>query len=158
MVTDLWFDRDLDDISRRGGMLYASYPGAVWAVLLSELVYPDDVEQESDQILGHFGAFAHGVGHLLLGDGVQLSASLEQWATVPNVPMAQLGSWVPCLVSIDGSAQLALHRDFDGLRVFASTWSARHLTIVTPSREVTATLVHRDDLAVPPPGHDQHGG
>lgn len=139
-------------------MLYAARSGAAWAVLLMELVYPDDLEQESDQLLGHYGASAHGVGHLLLGVDVQLSPSLEQWASAQHVPAAQLGSWVPCLVSIDGAAQLALARDFDDLRVFATTWAGQHVTILTPSTEDIVTLVRRDDLNAPPPGWDQYGG
>ena len=154
----LWFDRNLGDVFRRGTTLYASPPGAVWAVMLTELVFPGDLEQESKQLLGLYGASAGGAGHLLLGDGVQLPPTLERWATVPDVPAAQLGSWVACLVSIDGAEQLALSRDFQGSRVFATTWSGRHLTVLVPSAETTVALRHRSDVDAPPLGWDQRGG
>jgi hypothetical protein len=148
-MTGLWFDRELGRLSRRGGMVHAAHHGTVWAVLVTDLVHPGDLAQESRELLGYLGAAAHGIGHLLLGDGVHLSAELADWGTAPDIPLAELGRWVPALISIDGSAQLALTRDFHGLRVFASIWSAQYLTLVTPSAEATATLVHRDD--VPPP-------
>jgi hypothetical protein len=72
--------------------------------------------------------------------------------------MAQLGSWIPCLVAIDGVAQLAVSRDFDGVRAFATTLAGEHLTIVAPSSESMVTLVHRSDLDAPPPGKDHLGG
>ncbi len=158
-MTDLWFDRELGDVSRRGTMLFASSPGEVWAVLIQDLVFADDVGQESDQLLGHYGADVHGMGHLLRGDGVPLPPSLEKWATVPDVPMAQLGGWVPGLITIGGAAQLALTRNFDEVRVHATTWAGQHLMVLCPAElPIAAALVHRSDLNAPPPGWDQHGG
>ncbi|HEY0487689.1 MAG TPA: hypothetical protein VGD72_15690 [Mycobacteriales bacterium] len=157
-MAELWFDRELGPLSRRGSMLYTSRPDGIWAVLRAERTHPADLDQESGELLGLYGASAHGVGHLLLGDAVRLPPSLEQWSTAPTVPMAQLGSWVPRLLSIDGASQLALTRDFDGLRVFATTWSDQHLTVVAPSTESTAVLRQHDELDAPPPGWDQHGG
>jgi hypothetical protein len=157
-MINLWFDRDLGDVSSWGGVIYASHPDGVWAVHLTELVYPNNLELESDQILAHLGSAVGGIGYLLLQRDVGLSASLEHWSTAQGRPAAELGGLVPALISIDGSAQLALRRDFDGLRIFATTWSGRHLTVITPTAGLTAALVHRDDLDLPPPGHDQRGG
>jgi hypothetical protein len=88
---------------------------------------------------------------------VRLPSSLEQWSTAPGLPMAQLGSWVPRLISIDEHSHLALTRDFDGLRIFATTWTDQHLTVVVPSTESTAILRQQGNLDAPPPGWDQHG-
>jgi hypothetical protein len=156
-MTELWFDREFGPLSRRGAMLYASRPDGIWAVLRTERTHPADLDQESDELLGLYGASVHGVGHLLRGDDVRLPSNLEQWSTAPSVPMAQLGSWAPCLISIDEYSHLALTRDFDGLRVFATTWTDQHLTIVVPSTESTAVLLHHQHLDAPPPGWDQHG-
>jgi hypothetical protein len=156
-MTDLWFDREFGRLSRRGTMLYTTRPDGIWAVLRAERTHPDDLGQESEELLGLYGASVHGVGHLLLGDDVRLPPSLERWSTAPNVPMAQLGPWVPRLISIDEFSHLALTRDFDGLRIFATTWTDQHLTIVVPSTEPTAVLLRQEDLDAPPPGWDQHG-
>lgn len=139
-------------------MLFASPPGEVWAVLTQDLAFGDDVGQESHELLGLYGAAVHGAGHVLLGERVLLPPGLERWATVPDVPMAQLGGWAAGLVTIGGAAQLALSRDFDQVRVHATTWGGQHLTVLCPSYVVEAALVHRGDLNAPPPGWDQHGG
>ncbi len=156
-MTDLWFDRDLGALTRRGNLLYATPPGEVWAVERTERVFPDDLAQESKELLGLFGAMVHVVGNFLVRDGVQLPTSLDHWATSPDRPAAKLGKWTPCLISIDGSVHLALSRSFDTLRTFATTWHDQHVAILTPATRATATLVHRDDLDVPPHGYDQHG-
>ncbi|MCW2568156.1 MAG: hypothetical protein JWN54_2253 [Mycobacterium sp.] len=156
-MTELWFDREFGRLSRRGAMLYASGPDGIWAVLRADRTYPADLDQESAELLGLYGASVHGVGHLLLGDDVRLPSSLEQWSTAPGLPMAQLGSWVPRLISIDEHSHLALTRDFDGLRIFATTWTDQHLTVVVPSTESTAVLRQQGNLDAPPPGWDQHG-
>jgi hypothetical protein len=156
-MTELWFDREFGRLSRRGAMLYASGPDGIWAVLRADRTYPADLDQESAELLGLYGASVHGIGHLLLGDDVRLPSSLEQWSTAPGLPMAQLGSWVPRLISIDEHSHLALTRDFDGLRIFATTWTDQHLTVVVPSTESTAILRQQGNLDAPPPGWDQHG-
>lgn len=156
-MSDLWFTRELSDISRRGTMLFASCPGEVWAVLTEDLVYADDHALESDQLLGSYGALASGVGHLLLGAGVQLPSELKQWATARDRPAADLGGWAPGLVLVDALPRLALSRDFDGLRVFATTLSGQHLGVVVPPAETIPALVMRE-VDAPVPGWDQHGG
>ncbi len=65
-MTDLWFDREFATVSRWGGMLWASHPSGVWAVMTQNLVYPDDIGLESGQLLGHFGGAVIGIGALLL--------------------------------------------------------------------------------------------
>jgi hypothetical protein len=156
-MADLWFSRELGGLTRRANMLYAAPPGEVWAVEDTELVFADDLDQESKELLSLFGAMVHRIGHALTRDNVPLPATLQTWATTPDVPMARLGKWAPGLISVDGTAHLALSRSFDTIRAFATTWSAQHLAILTPATQTTATLVHRDDLDVPPHGYDQHG-
>lgn len=157
-MTTLWFDRDLGPVVRRGALLYAPSPEGVWAVLSAERTYPEDIGEESDQLLGLYGAAVHGIGHLMLGDGVPLPDEFTAWATAPTVPMAQLSRWEPVLLSVDGSAQLALARTFDRLRVVTTTLHDVHLTVVTPSDAGPVVLRHLDDLDVPPPGSDGRGG
>lgn len=158
-MSDLWFDQDLGDVSRRGTMLYVSRPGEVWAVLTQDLVFPDDVGQESEQLLGHYGAAVHGIGQALLGEGCLLPPDLKRWATAADVPAAHLGGWAPGLITIGGVAQLAMRRDFNDVQVHATTWAGQHLTVLCPSAlPAAAALVQRSDLTVPPFGWDQHGG
>ena len=156
-MTDLWFDRELGRLSRRGALLYAARADGIWAVLVSERTFPDDLGQESHEALGLYAASATGAGHLLLGDGVALPAELAQWSTAPTAPLSQLGPWEPCLISVNRSAQLALSHDFGGLRAWATTCADRHITALTPSSDPLPALVERDDLDAPPPGWDQHG-
>jgi hypothetical protein len=153
-MTDLWFEQELENISRRGALLFAVRPGGVWAVLTQELVSADDLALESGELLGLYGAAVHGVGHLLLGAGVALPTELEHWATAPDVPMAALGSWIPRVISIDGSAQLALGRDFDSLRAVATTGAGRHVLCIAPSAQTVVKLVTGDLDA---PDWDQQG-
>lgn len=157
-MSDPWFARDFAvRISRRGTMLFTSSPGEVWATIWQDLTYPDDIPLESDQLLGHYGALVHGAGHLLLGDGVQLPPELHEWAFAPDRPAAELGGWEPQLLLVDGATQLALTREFGGLRAFASTSSGRHLLVLAPSSVAVPELVH-GPVDAPPFGHDQHGG
>lgn len=147
-MTNLWFAHESGELFNRGGMLYASRPGGVYAVYLWEPVYPRDLAQESDQLLGHYGSSAGGIGHLLLGNGLRLSPSLEQWTNERNIPAADLRPWTPCLISIDGAYQLALVHDFDDARVYATTWASQHLTVLTPTTDPPPALLHHDDLTV----------
>lgn len=156
-MSDLWFDDDQDRISRRGGMLYVSRPDGVWAVLATDRTFPDDLAQESAELLGLYGAAVHGIGHLLLGDEICLPRDLEQWAMTPNLPMAQLGGWNPVLISVDGDACLALARDFGSHRVYTTTLGDSHLTVLAPA-DSTVILHSSDSLTAPPRGWDSHGG
>jgi hypothetical protein len=72
------------------------------------------------------------------------------------VPAAELGSWMPGLISIDGYAQLALTRDFADARIFATTWNDEHIVALAPYTERTAALQHSDSLNAPPPGLHEH--
>ena len=135
-------------------MLYASGPDGLWAVLVQERTHPTDVGQESAELPGLYGAAVHGIGHLLQGDGVVLPPVFASWATAPDVPLGGFGPWRPCLVTVDGSAQLALTHDLDDLQVLATTWKDVHVVVVTPAGPVVV-LVHRDDLDAPARGWDQ---
>lgn len=157
-MSDLWFARDFGvRISRRGTMLFTSSPGEVWATIGEDLTFPDDPALESDQLLGHYGAFVGGAGYQLLGDGVQLPRELEQWSTERDRPAAELGGWQPGLMLIDGSTRLSLTREFGSLRAFASTFSGRHLLVLAPSSVAVPELV-TGPVDAPPFGYDQHGG
>jgi hypothetical protein len=159
-VTDLWFDRDLGRLDRRGGMLYAARPGELWAVYREELAVPgvpQDPAQQARELLGEYGSMLHGAGHLLVGDGVALPPSLEAWAIAQDRPAAELGGWEPSLVTVDGEAHLALRRDFGDLRFFATTFGGGHLIALTPGSQAVASLLRRDDLDAPAPGWDQFG-
>lgn len=138
-------------------MIYASGLDGVWAVAVTERTFRDDLVEESRELMGLYGALVHGIGHLLLSDGVSLPPKLAEWSTAPSVPLAQLGLWEPSLVSIDGASQLALTRDFDNARVFMTTHVDQHVIALSPSSELTAVLSHRDDLHAPAAGWDQHG-
>lgn len=155
-MSELWFPQALGGVSRRGTMLYASGPDGVWVVHEQELVHPSDPAQEAAELLGQYGALVHGVGDLLLTAGVPLPGPLAEWATAPDVPMAQLGGWAPGLVLADGVSHLAHVRAFDDTCAFASTWGGRHILVLTPSSESVPVLVTRD-VPAPPPGWDQHG-
>jgi hypothetical protein len=134
-------------------MLYAfPAPGALWAVLVCELTYPENLDQESDQLLGQLGALAHGVGHLLLGAGVDLPVGLKRWATEPDVPMAELGSWIPGLVSVDETPYCALARDFGTLRVAVTLWSGLYVVLLVPAGEGTPALSTSGEVQRPPFG------
>jgi len=111
-------------------------------VLTQDLVYPDDLALESDQLLGHYGAGWGGIGHLLLSDGVALPPELGHWATARDVPASQLGSWVPRLVTFDGAPQVSLSRDFGTLWAFATTYAGRHVLGLAPSTEELVKLVN----------------
>ena len=140
-------------------MLY-SCAGELWAVHRQGLAIPgvpEDLAQQARELLGDYGSLAGGTGHLLLGDGVALPPSLEKWASARDRPAAELGGWEPTLVTIDDGAHLALRRDFDDLRAFATTFGDEHLIVLTPVSEEVVRLVHRDDLDAPPPGWDQFG-
>jgi len=143
-MTDLWFDRDLDRIAHRGALVYTARPGRVWAVLVTERTFPDDLGQESAELLGTYGAAAHGIGHLLLGDGVTLPRDLERWATAPDIPSAELGGWHPVLLSVDDHACLAVARDFGDHRVHATTLADGHLTVLAPRTTSPVRLRHRE--------------
>lgn len=155
---DLWFARDLGvRLSRRGAMLFTSSPGEVWATMGQDVIYGDDPALESDQLLAHYGALVHGIGHLLLGADVQLPPELQEWAFAPDRPAAELGGWEPQLLLVDGTTRLSLRREFGGLRAFASTSSGRHLLVLAPSSVAVPELV-TGPVDAPPSGHDQHGG
>jgi hypothetical protein len=156
-MTDLWFDRELSDISRGGGVLYASRPGQLWAIHLTQLVH-SDTQQESTELLGLYGSAAEGIGYSLLKHGQSLPPSLEEWATARSVPAADLGGWQPTLVTIDGQAHLALTRTFETVNVFATTWNDQHVTALTPATETVAHLIHTDLPDVQPPDWEQSGG
>lgn len=155
-ITELWFARDVGDVHRWGTMLYASAPGEVWAIARDEPVYVD-LAQESDQLRAHYGAFVEGIGYGLFQENVPLPPRFEKWAAERDVPAARIGPWIPRLISIDGAGHLALSRDYEHLRVFATTSVGQHLTILAPAAEPTVTLVHRE-LDVEPPGWGQSGG
>lgn len=156
-MTDLWFDDDQGRISRRGGMLYVARPDGVMAVLVTDRTFASDLAQESAELLGLYGAAAHGIGHLLLGDEIRLPRDLEQWATTPNVPAAQLGGWYPVLISIDGKACLALARSFESHCVYATTLGDSHLTVLAPT-DCPVILRASYSLNAPPREWDRHGG
>jgi hypothetical protein len=157
-MADLWFTRDLGRLERHGALLYTVAPGGVWAVLRLERTFPGDLAQESAELLGTYGALAHGVGHLLAGDGVVLPPEFLHWATAPNVPADQLGAWEPALIEVDGAAQTALARRFGGLTLFAATWEDEHLALLLPTAEARPEIVLVDDLEAPAPGGEAHGG
>lgn len=141
-------------------MLYATRPGELWAVHRQGLAIPgvpEDLARQAGELLGDYGSQAGGTGHLLLGDGVALPPSLEKWASARDRPAAELGGWEPTLVEIDAGVHLALRRDLDDLRVFATTFGGEHLIVLTPAREEVVRLAHRDDLDAPPPGWDRSG-
>jgi hypothetical protein len=160
VVAALWFDRNFGRLTRRGGLLYAALPGELWAVHRQELYtegVPEDLAQQGRETLGHYGALASGTAHLLIGDEITLPPSLHEWGFAPDRPAAELGGWEPTLITIDGGAHLALRRDLDELRVFATTFGAEHLLALTPASEEVVRLVFRDDLDAPAPGWDQFG-
>ena len=159
-VTDLWFDRDLGRLGRRGGMLYVSRPGELWALhrrILAIPGVPDDLAQQARELLGDYGAFVGGAGFLLLFDDVTLPPELEKWSSHRDRPAAELGGWEPTLITIDDREVLALRRDFDEVRAFATTFGGEHLSVLAPASEGVVRLVHRDDLDAPPFGWDQFG-
>lgn len=131
-MTELWFDRDTGPSRRRGTLRYAVRADGVWALRTDRLTHPSDVAEESAELLGLYGAAAHGIAHLLLGDGVGLPAELERWAVAPDRPAAALGGWKPVLITIDGRASLGLTREFGDQRVFVTTLSGQHLTGLAP--------------------------
>lgn len=159
-MTDLWFDRNLGRLARRGGMLYVSRHAELWAVHRQGLAFPgvpDDSAQQARELLGDYGGLAGCTGHLLLGAGVALPPSLEQWGGAPDRPAAELGGWEPTLLTIDNMAYLALRRNFDDVRALATTFGGEHLSVLTPAAEDVVRLVHRDHLDAPPLGSDQFG-
>jgi hypothetical protein len=156
-MLDLWFAQGWTSVGRRGGMLYVSRPDGVWAVLIADLTFPDELTEESDHLVGHLGALVHGMGHLLLGADIDVSPSLDRWATEPTVPMADLGAWVPGLMALDGMPRLCLVREFDDLRASACVWEGKYLVALTPTTEHVARLSSTAKVDAPPFGHDQHG-
>lgn len=140
-MTDIWFDRDLGRISRRGALLYVARPEGIWAALTTGRTFEGDLAQESAELLGLYGAAVHGIGHLLLSDDVRLPPDLEQWAIAPRIPMAELGGWVPALLSLDGQAYLSLARGFGDHRAYAATLADGHLAVVAPAAETPLMLV-----------------
>jgi hypothetical protein len=131
-VTELWFDRDTGSPHQRGALRYVVRADGVWAVRTDQLTHPADIAQESAELLGIYGAAAHGIAHLLLGDGVGLPAELERWAVAPDRPAAALGGWEPALINIDEQATLGLTRAFGDQHVFASTLGGRHVAGLAP--------------------------
>lgn len=150
-MTDLWFDQEPGEPTRWGRMLYTASPsaaGPVWAVLTSDIVHPDDLAQESRDVLGQYGACVHGMGHLLHTLGISLPIDLEQWSTAASIPAQDLGSWIPCLISLNQVFQSALSREFTGARAFVTTWAGQYLTVLVPGAELTVALSQR---SVPTP-------
>jgi hypothetical protein len=131
-MTELWFDRDTGPLRQRGALRYAVRADGVWALRTDQLTHPADIAEESAELFGTYGAAAHGIAHLLLGDDVGLPAELERWAVAPDRPAAALGGWQPALITIDGQASLGLTREFGNQRVFASTLGGRHVTGLAP--------------------------
>jgi hypothetical protein len=141
-------------------MLYVALPGELWAVHRVELYVegvPEDLAQQGREALGHYGALAGGTAHLLIRDGIALPSSLHDWGSAQDRPAAELGGWEPTLITIDGAAHLALRRDFDDVRAFATTFVAEHLLVLAPASEEVIRLVFRNDLDAPPQGWDQFG-
>lgn len=131
-MTELWFDPDAGATRQRGALRYAIRADGVWALRTDPLTHPADVAEESAELLGLYGAAAHGIGHLLLGDGVGLPAELQRWASAPDRPAAELGGWQPALITVDERASLALTREFGDQRLFVSTLGGRHVTGLAP--------------------------
>ena len=131
-MTELWFDRDTESLHQRGALRYVVRADGVWALRTDQLTHPADIAEESAELLGIYGAAAHGIAHLLLGDGVGLPADLERWAVAPDRPAAALGRWEPALITIDEQASLGLTREFGDQRVFASTLGGQHVTGLAP--------------------------
>lgn len=73
-----------------------------------------------------------------------------------TVPAADLGAWVPRLITIDRVALLALSRDFHDVRAFGTTWAGDHVMIFAPSTDPTVALVNAA-VSAPPRGLDHHG-
>jgi hypothetical protein len=157
-VTDLWFEQVLDTPQRYGETLFAPRHGAVWAVMRSSESASSSLEERGHHVLAGYAGLAAGIGSILHVADIPLSPSLEQWANHTGAG-AELGGWEPTLISIEGVAQLAMSRQFDDLRVFATTVSMHDrvvdgfpseiredLTILTPASETVGRLVHRDDI------------
>jgi hypothetical protein len=107
--------------------------------------YPDDLAEEASELLADYGALAHGLGYMLVVDGVTLPSAYHHWATVPDIPAAELGGWEMTLIAIDGAAHLAMGRHFDDHRFYATTYADCHLAIVAPTSAAPIELVTVSD-------------
>lgn len=156
-MTNLWFESSRDEQPARvGAVLYDAHSAGVRAVLQMERTFPGDSRQEAAEMVGFFGAHVSGLGNLLVGEGVRLPTALHQWATAPDVPMAQLGGWRPTLLSIDGRALLALARDFgsgQGCTAYATVVDDEYLTVLAPASDAPVELASRSDLDTQPVEH-----
>lgn len=141
-------------------MVYASRAGQLWAVHRLDLYVegvPENLAQQGREALGQYGASAGDAAYVLIRDNVVLPPSLQEWGFARDRPAADLGGWEPTLITIDGDAHLALRRDFDEVRAFATTFVDEHLLVLAPASEEVVRLVSRDDLDAPTPGWDQFG-
>jgi hypothetical protein len=97
------------------------------------------------------------VGHILHTYGLALPPDLEEWAIAQDRPAADLGAWRFGLISINAVPQMALSRDFQGVRAFGTVYAGRYCLGFAPSTEAVVLLVERE-VDAPPRGWDSGGG